>query len=75
MILVVQNFVLIVVIAGERGAEGSYLVPKDPTKSTELCTASAISCKVTVGPVEYPDPIRVMDLFFYTTILTLQFQT
>jgi len=36
--LVVQIFVLFVVIAGERGAEGSYIVPKDPTKSTELCT-------------------------------------
>jgi len=36
--LVVQSFVLFVVIAEERGAEGSYFVPKDPTKSTELCT-------------------------------------
>ena len=36
--LFVQSFVLFVVIAGERGAEGSYFVPKDPTKSTELCT-------------------------------------
>jgi len=29
-----------------------------------------ISCKVTVGLVEYPDPIREMDLFgvFWTTI-------
>jgi len=36
--LVVQIFVLFVVIAGERGAEGSYFVPKNPTKSTELCS-------------------------------------
>ena len=36
--LVIQIFVLFVVIAGERGVEGSYFVPKDPTNSPELCT-------------------------------------
>jgi len=35
--LVVQIFVLFVVTAGERGAEGSYFVPKALNKSTELC--------------------------------------
>jgi len=29
-----------------------------------------ICCKVIVGPVEYPDPILEIDLFFSTTILT-----
>jgi len=36
--LVVQIWLLFVVIVGERGAEGSYFVPKDPTKLTEICT-------------------------------------
>ena len=41
--LFAQIFVLFVVIAGERGAEGSYFVPQDPTKSTELCTTDHVT--------------------------------
>jgi len=64
--LVVQSFVLFVVIIEERGAEGWYFYQK--TNRT-LYHGCAISCKVIVGPFQYPDPIREMDLFFSTTIL------
>ena len=48
--LVVHIFVLLVVIAGERGAEGSYFVPKAPISRT-LYHGCTISFKVIVGSV------------------------
>jgi len=52
--LFVHFFVIFVVIAGERGVEGSYFVPKDPHQINRTfyhgCTISE-SCKVIVGPV------------------------
>ena len=69
--LAVQSFVLFVVITGERGTESPYFCTKRPHQIIiTLYHGCTISCKVTVGLVEYPDPIREMDLFgvFWTTI-------
>ena len=50
--LVLHFFVLLVVIARERGVEGSCFVPKDPHQiNRTLNHGCTISCTVIVGPV------------------------